>query len=66
MKFAKTYNDSTVTIWECKETQMRIEYLKHEKFYIVIDSDNCFVWEFETLKEAKQGAFDWFNSEDIF
>lgn len=66
MKFKKTHSSYSVNIYECEVTKMKIELRKFEKIYIVIDKDNCYVWEFKTLKEAKQAAHDWINSEDIF
>jgi hypothetical protein len=65
-KFKKDYEDSTIIIYKNVFTNMSIEYLKDENFYIVLDyfQDNkrSFVWEFTTYTEALICAKDWYIS----
>lgn len=62
MKFKKVYTSTSINIYECETTKMKIEYLKEEKYYILLDSNNMIIWEFNTLAEAKQGAKDYIYS----
>ena len=62
MSFQKFYDNSTVKIWECINTKLKIEYWKFKKFYVLFDENNMIVWEFDTLNEAKQAAKDYIFS----
>jgi hypothetical protein len=59
-----TFQQESETLWVNSTTKYSIEYREDVgDYYVVIDADNCIVWEFPTLETSVTAAEEHYQSD---